>query len=107
MILINLTPHNINLYKDGKITKIIPSSGIATCETKSLLIDNIDGFDVYTTEFGEVSNLPAPKDGVYYIVSAIVANKVKGTRSDCLIVNDTVRNEKGQIIGCKSFGKIL
>ena len=48
----------------------------------------------------ETTLLPPIEEGVYYIVSAIVATAIR--RND-LIVPNTIRDEDGQIIGCDSF----
>ena len=48
------------------------------------------------------ATLPVFKENVYYIVSAMVATSFPH-RTDFLMTNDTVRDETGKIIGCKSF----
>ena len=48
------------------------------------------------------SDLPPYEDGTYYIVSAIFCQAFPD-RKDFLIVNETIRNEKGEITGCKSL----
>lgn len=66
------------------------------------------------TTYGAVEGLPAPlsKDdprnlhgGVGYIVSSLVASRVPN-RPDVFIPNESVRDDKGRIIGCKSLGHI-
>ena len=54
--------------------------------------------------YGE-SNLPDYEEGVYYIVSALVANAYP-ERKDLLMVNETIRDDDGRIIGCKSFAVV-
>jgi hypothetical protein len=52
---------------------------------------------------GEVINLPPPEEGVFFLVSAVVAAAVKG-RADVLRpgtgpADNCVRNEAGQVVG--------
>ena len=48
--------------------------------------------------------LPEQQDGTFYIVSALVARAAG--REDFVIVNDTVRDNDGRIIGCQSFAHV-
>ena len=105
MRIVNLTPHEINFILEGK-TMNIPSSGVARCEMSSKKIGRVGNLDVYKNVYGNVSGLPEEKADTIYIVSALVAQAVKGLRSDCYVVNDTVRDESGRIIGCRSLAKI-
>ena len=51
---------------------------------------------------GQVIGLPEKQNGVFIIVSRIICAACPD-RSDLVIVDQTVRNDKGQIVGCKSF----
>lgn len=111
--LINLTPHAIMLMnEEGEtILTVEPSGEVArvTQSTEQLSTVTIDGLDIPVTQnaYGELVNLPEEKAGVSLIVSAMVASAgEKLGRKDLFIPNETVRNDKGQIIGCKSLGKI-
>lgn len=111
--LINLTPHAIMMVNsEGEtILTIEPSGTVArvTQSTEQLATVTIDGLDIPVTQntYGELVNLPEEKEGVALIVSAMVASAgEKLGRKDLFIPNETVRNDKGQIIGCKSLGKI-
>lgn len=99
--IVNLTPHTITLCG-----REIPSAGVARCQTSVEQVGEIDGIRINRRTFGEVEGLPEPAPGVVYIVSALVAQAVASTRNDCLIVDETVRNEAGQIVGCNALGKI-
>ena len=61
---------------------------------------------INSTSFGEVEGLPAPEDGTLFIVSALVAQALKGVRNDLVVPDDTVRDDRGVIIGCKSFARV-
>ena len=101
---INLTPHPINILdENNKIIKTYPSKGIARVYTirtsKGFTIEDIP---VWTKEFGEVNNLPMYNFGIFYIVSQIVKSALP-LRDDLLVPDDLIRDNVGNIIGCKSF----
>lgn len=103
----NLTPHAITfLAEDGSVLRTVePSDTLARVSTKTVTIGDIDGIPVTATEFGEVEGLPEPEDGTIYIVSSLVAQRVPN-RGDVFIPNESVRDDKGRIIGCRSLGRI-
>lgn len=104
---INLTPHTINMVNAaGEVTLAIqPEQAPARCKVEREVAFNVEGFDVNRSVFGEVVGLPTSKDGTWYIVSRIVAEAARD-RSDLLVPDETVRDEEGRIIGCKSFATI-
>ena len=104
--LINLTPHDINLFRGDELVEKVPSSGIARVSVRSEKVGEIDGFPISKNFYGEIIGLPEPQPGTFYVVSALVAQAAAERRTDLLVVNDTVRNEKGQIIGCRGFARI-
>ena len=105
MKLKNFTPHNVVIINES--TKIvIPSDGIArVTETKTATPSiDVDGvvIETFVSAFGEVENLPPQEDGVMVIVSAMVASAAKD-RNDLLVPGELVRDNDGNIIGCKSL----
>ncbi len=73
----------------------------------------INGIPITKTVFGDIQLVdgegnvyPMPEicDDTIYIVSALVARA--SDRPDFFIVNETVRDEKGRIIGYKSFARV-
>ena len=101
----NFTPHNVVvIVNETKI--VIPSDGIArVTETKTVAPSiDVDGVAVETfvSAFGEVENLPPQEEGVMVIVSALVASAAKG-RDDLLVPGELVRDDGGNIVGCKSL----
>ena len=105
MEFINLTPHTINLITEsGK--KVIPASGvIARVEQTTTLVREIDGIPVVQSHWGDILDLPDPKEDTLYIVSAMVANaaKAKGRIQDVVCPGDFVRNDAGQIQGARNL----
>ena len=105
MLLKNFTPHNVVIViNETKI--VIPSDGIArVTETKSATPSiDVDGvvIETFISSFGEVENLPPQEEGVMVIVSALVASAAKG-RDDLLVPGELVRDDGGNIVGCKSL----
>ena len=103
--LVNLTPHTITiLCGDEKIE--LASEGLTRATTSTEQVDVINGIPVNSVTIGEVTGLPEPQDDTIFIVSRIVAEAVKGTRNDCLIVDKTVRDANGTIIGCTALARV-
>lgn len=97
--ILNYTPHVITLIK-GDVSLEIPSSGVARCQEVKEKIGEVNGFPVYSITYGPVSGLPEPAEDTVIVVSSLNANGAKAAgRTDCLIVTDTVRNDKGQVVG--------
>lgn len=106
MTLINLTPHAVTFLVDGKDPIVIPPDGtVARLTTSTKVVGEFDGIPITTTVFGDVTGLPEPSDGVGFIVSSLVAGRIKD-REDVFIPNDSVRDSEGRIIGCRSLGRI-
>lgn len=102
MKFINLTPHDINIDTDNGIVTIPCSGKVARCKTISVLDSRIDGIALYATRFGDVFDLPPMTENVLYIVSAMVKQK-ESNRNDLLSPGELVRDEKGNVIGCKGL----
>jgi len=95
---VNLTPHTINLI-DGEATTTIPRSGsIARVAMLKTEAGRVNGIPTFRTEYGEVEGLPEPGEGVFYIVSGLVA--ARANRPDVLSPGALVRDEEGRPVGC-------
>lgn len=97
---VNLTPHAINVvgYEE------IPSSGVVprvAMQTKVVVF--VAGLPVSSTEYGKVEGLPEQIEGVSFIVSKMLKDACPD-REDLLYPAELVRDEKGNIVGCKSLG---
>jgi hypothetical protein len=119
MTLINATPHSITLVsREGveqdnrrqflaetvEILREIPPSGIiARVSMVNSPAGEIDGIPIESVIYGEIEGLPEPQEGVYYIVSGLVAAAAaKIGRVDCLAPGALVRdkNNPSLILGC-------
>lgn len=78
---INLTPHDIQL-NSGEVYKATGNvARVSATYTDFGFIDD----KICLQEFGDITGLPAPAEGVYYIVSAIVLSACKAIgRNDCV-----------------------
>ena len=108
-IIINLTPHKINIMdEEGNVIKVFKSEGEARAAQKDVEIGTLEGIPIIETTFGEPVDLPEYSQGTYYIVSALTAKAAslsgRSTR-DLLLTGKTVRNSDGQIIGCQALAK--
>lgn len=105
--IINLTPHAVNFVTDAgeSILSVAPSGTIARVSSSITKTGEIAGLPVTETVFGEVQDLPGQEEGVIYITSSLVAQRVP-ERNDVFIPNELVRNEQGKVIGCRSLGRV-
>lgn len=106
MTIINLTPHEINLFETSTTTSptttIQPTSPPARVSTTTTFTRMLGVARITETIFGEVQNLPVVRAGVIYIVSRIVRTACPN-RNDLFYPNELVRDLKGNIIGCQSL----
>ena len=110
--LINLTPHDIKIiFEDGTTLKVPASGEVARVATSN---DTVGGvmteagtIPVKAVTYGEVTGLPDydPDKAQYFLVSSLVAARVPDRR-DVLVPGDFVRDEKGNIIGCRSLNRV-
>lgn len=107
MNLVNLTPHPINIIVGKKIIVISTSGIVARCTTVISDLDPIafEGFKIPVTQslIGEIINLPEKQDNTTYITSILVSTKAKQLGRTDVVSPDTIRDELGNIIGCKGF----
>lgn len=108
---INTTPHDINLMLEtGNV--VIPPSGLSfrvAADSEVVRTEQIEGHavevrarvfrDVIVFDGEEEVPLPDEQEGVFYIVSRITAEALP-ERTDLRMVDGTVRDESGRIIGC-------
>lgn len=105
--IINLTPHTVVIVaEDGKtiLGSIEPSGSVARTKVAYAADGEVAGFPATRATYGAVEGLPASEDGVFYLVSGMVAAhpSVIG-RADVVAPGDLVRNEAGQPVGCKGL----
>jgi hypothetical protein len=97
---VNLTPHEINVVDEsGEGVIDIPASGeIARVETTREIAGKAGNVPVYRTVYGEITGLPAPREGIVYVVSGMVLAQTD--RIDVMAPGELVRDDAGKPIGC-------
>lgn len=125
MTLINLTPHPIRIYgpdtpdcidpDDHEPIRVIdpdpnlPPARIGTIElgTQSEGLGIPVEYVEYTAHGGLVHSLPKPQNGVWYVVSLVVAMQQTYIykRADLLVPYLEVRSNEGTMIGCKMLAR--
>lgn len=104
----NLTPHAVTIMREGQEALSIPSEGLARVAVSLAPCGELDGIPTVAQTFGAIEGLPAPEDGVFYIVSALIVSAARAegrTTSDLLTPADQVRGEAGQVIGCRALAR--
>jgi hypothetical protein len=103
MKFVNLTPHAITVEGLG----VIPASGsVARVSVNSTDVGTVGGVRLRAQLKGQVSGLPAPTEGVTYIVSGMVLDALGGTRRGDVVAPDTGADairENGQIVAVRGF----
>ena len=116
MKLKNYTPHAITIFdKDNDPLATYQSVGLARAEQVEQILGEIEvepeSVPLKKMVFGGVVGLPeVANPDEYYIVSSLAAQAARSVNHNLadrlLVPSDPVRNEFGQIIGCKSFSVI-
>jgi len=105
MTIRNFTPHPINICNNaGEVIRVIQPEGLVRLKAVTVPAGEIDGVPVTKTEFGQPEGLPEFQEGVFIVVSQLVKTALPA-RSDLLVPAEVVRDEKGNIVGCKSLGR--
>ena len=124
-MVINCTPHNINIYtpsgcymRDGSLYLrddeeeypqpylTLPAAKEPTRVTLAQKVDGmVDGILIYWWAPDEIVNLPEPKPGTYYIVSKMVA-QAWPAREDFIFPGTLVHDADGHVVGCIDFSRV-
>jgi hypothetical protein len=105
----NLTPHEIRVVGREDEYIIFPPSGeVARVSSTSENVGEVDGIPISVTTFGDLSGLPAPEDGVVYLVSLLVRQAAQGVGRIDVVSPDTgptALRENGQVVAVRGFCK--
>lgn len=76
--LVNMTPHDIHYYADGKKLFTVPTSGLPAIRLSEKNVDEKIYLEMnfVKKEYKEAENLPNEQEGVLYIVSKMVQDAV-------------------------------
>lgn len=103
MRFVNLTPHAIvvRIGESETFETFEPSGSVARVASKSGYAGHIDGIAIERTEFGAVEGIPAPQEGVMYLVSGMVLDRAG--REDLVAPGTQVRDSTGRVTHCTSL----
>jgi hypothetical protein len=106
MKFINCTPHPVMVVgSDNQVILTLPKGDVVPRLSETTkVVEVINGIDITETIFGDIQDLPEPQTGVFLVVSRLVLSACKD-RTDLLVPNGVVRDENGNILGCKSFAR--
>jgi len=94
----NLTPHTVSISNT-----VFPASGIITRVSQTnTIVSSFDGIDLVRASYGDVIDLPDEVKGTLLIVSSMVRTALPN-RTDLASPGDLIRDEAGNIIGCKNL----
>ena len=108
MKLINLTPRDVLIWREGAVIAHFPSQGLARVTQESQAVGRITldrttvAIPITAARHGPVEVLPAPELDTAYIVDAQFASVLPG-RGDLLVPDDLVRDERGTVIGYRAL----
>lgn len=105
MTIINCTPHPvIVILDDGTTREFAPSGVIPRVSSIEEEMPSIMGIPTCRRIYGAVQFLPDPEEDTFFIVSSMVKAAVPN-REDLLVPHDFVRDEAGNILGCRKFAQ--
>ena len=101
--IINCTPHPITIIrKDGSTLTLSKGTLVPRLANQETKISEIDGIEIYQTEYGKSFDMPPIVNNNYYIVSRMIVDANKD-RKDLLAPATLVRDSSGNIIGSKGL----
>lgn len=101
----NLTPHAVNIVReDNTVLTIEPEETPARVSMTVAKVSELDGVGIYASQYGEVTDLPEPEEGVWLIVSRMVL-AASPERHDLLVPGTLIRDDAGNVTGCKGLSQ--
>jgi hypothetical protein len=103
--ILNLTPHPVSLADaEGNVLATFPPSGqLARVATSTEVVGELMGRPVSRTNFGEVAGVPAPVEGVVYLVSTLVAQAARRPDVVSPDTGPTAIRKDGQVVAVRGF----
>lgn len=99
----NLTPHTVTVL-GGALPVVFEPEGLARVSDDSSPAGEVLGVPLVDVRFGDVVGLPAPDDGVVYLVARVVAVALPD-RADLVFPFDEVRDAEGRILGVRALAR--
>lgn len=107
--LVNLTPHPLRLMVDDATVlekDAGPPARVREVRSEARKVAGQFGiFPLMNVGYeDEITGLPAPEAGVLFVVSRLTAQAAPH-RDDLVFPLDEVRNDKGDVVGCRALGR--
>jgi len=103
-ILVNTTPHKINIMLQGEILEVPAAKQPLRLREEANFIGIAGNIPLFRKEFILEDTLPQDEDGeILFIVPALVAQLFRKTRRDLVVPHDFVRDTNGNILGCQGL----
>jgi hypothetical protein len=105
LVLVNTTPHAINVMLQGEILEIPAAKQPLRLREEVKFVGIAGHIPLYEKEFVLEDDLPPEdeKGEILYIVPAIVAQALRRRRRDLVVPHGFVRDVNGNIIGCQGL----
>jgi hypothetical protein len=104
-VLVNTTPHKVNIMLQGEIIEIPAAKQPLRLREETEFTGIAGNIPLFRKEFILEDTLPPEdEDGeILYIVPALVAQLFRKTRRDLVVPHGFVRDNNGNIIGCQGL----
>jgi len=108
MTVLNLTPHVLNIVTPEGVVTIERGATVARVATLRVEGAPVAGIPTWETTFGEVTDLPAAREGVVLVVSALVQGHPSvRERADVFSPGEPVRDAAGTILGARGLSRAV
>ncbi len=102
MNFVNLTAHDVTIYRDGAPFRTFPPSGqVARIAVNTTIVCDVDGIPISMTSYGQPEGLPPRQAGTRFIVSRMLKDAVR--RPDLVSPEGPVFGPDRKVIGCTSL----
>jgi hypothetical protein len=101
MQFVNLTQHDVTIYRDGQPFRVFPPSGaVARIAVNTTVICEVGDIPISMTSYGAPEGLPPRQQGTRFIVSRMLRDAVR--RSDLVSPEGQIKNG-AIVVGCTSL----
>lgn len=100
-MIVNLTPHALNIHTENGIITVPPSGQVARLQTISRPCPPVQGIPTEITSFCGAEGLPEPEEGTIFVVSLMVAESA--WRDDVFSPGELIQDDQGRPIGCQGL----
>lgn len=108
MKLVNLTPHELNVYEKGKLVLTLPKATDALrCIQEDVVVGEVNSITIRKVVYTDLIDPPPELEETMYIVSLPCAKAAAVIgRKDFLAVGPGIRDDAGRIIGANGLALV-